>query len=114
MTLWIDAQLSPSLAPWIAGEFGIEAYSVKFQGLRDATDREIFRAAGNAGAVVLTKDSDFVQLLQTHGPPPQILWITLGNTSNAHMRVVLQKTLRPALELLQGGEPLVEIGESRP
>ena len=26
MILWIDAQLSPALAPWIAEQFGIETY----------------------------------------------------------------------------------------
>ncbi|MDP9349721.1 MAG: DUF5615 family PIN-like protein [Gemmatimonadota bacterium] len=114
MILWIDAQLSPALAPWIADEFGIEAYSVKHLGLRDAEDREIFRAARESGAVVLTKDNDFVLLLQQHGPPPQVLWITLGNTSNARMRQVLLRTLPAALDLLRRGEPLVEISEPRP
>lgn len=111
MILWIDAQLSPALAPWIADEFGIEAYSVKYLGLRDAGDLEIFRAARESGAGVLTKDNDFVLLLQQHGPPPQVLWITLGNTSNARMRQVLLRTLPSALDLLRRGEPLVEISE---
>ena len=111
MILWIDAQLSPSLSPWIAERFGVEAYSVKFLGLRDASDREIFRAASREGVVVMTKDSDFVQLLDENGPPPQVLWITLGNTSNARMREVLERTFPAALRLLESGEPLVEISE---
>ena len=111
MILWIDAQISPALAPWITGEFGVEAYSVRYLGLRDAEDGAIFRAAREAGAVVLTKDSDFVLLLQQHGSPPQVLWVTLGNTSNARLKEVLQHTFRPALDLLRRGEPLVEISE---
>lgn len=83
MILWVDAQLSPALAPWIAEQFGIQSYSVRWLGYRDAEDPEIFRAAREAGAVVLTKDSDFVRLLEQHGPPPQVLLVTLGNTSNA-------------------------------
>ena len=54
MILWIDAQLSPALAPWITQQFGIEAYSVKWLGYRDATDPVIFQAAREAGAVVMT------------------------------------------------------------
>jgi predicted nuclease of predicted toxin-antitoxin system len=111
--LWIDAQLSPALAPWITAELGIEAYSVKYVGLRDAADTEIFQAARDAGAVVLTKDNDFVLLLQQNGPPPQVLWITLGNTSNARMKAVLLRNLHPALQLLRAGEALVEISEVR-
>ncbi len=95
-------------------EFGVEAYSVKYLGLRDAADREIFVAARTAGAVVLTKDSDFVLLLRQNGPPPQVLWITLGNTSNVRMKEVLLRTLPKALELLRGGEPLVEISDIHP
>ena len=62
-----------------------------------------------AGAVVLTKDTDFSLLLERLGPPPQVLWVTCGNTSNAHLRGVLAATLPNALELLEAGEPLVEI-----
>ena len=111
MTIWVDAQLSPALAPWIASEFGFEAFSVKYLGLRDATDRAIFEAAREAGAVVITKDSDFVLLLQRYGPPPQVLWITLGNTSNARMRAILLRSFSRALDLLRSGEPLVEISD---
>lgn len=114
MTVWVDAQLNPALAPWVSSEFEVEAYSVKYLGLRDAADREIFVAARTAGAVVLTKDSDFVLLLRRYGPPPQVLWITLCNTSNVRMKEVLLRTLPKALELLRSGEPLVEISDVHP
>jgi predicted nuclease of predicted toxin-antitoxin system len=107
--VWIDAQLSPALAPWIADRFGVQAFSAKYLGYLDAEDPEIFRAAREAGAVVMTKDSDFLDLLEQHGPPPQVLWVTLGNTSNARMRVVLERNFLRAAALLQSGEALVEI-----
>jgi predicted nuclease of predicted toxin-antitoxin system len=109
--LWIDAQLSPALAPWIAEHFKIEAFSVKYLGYRDATDRQIFHAARDAGAVVMTKDGDFLRLLEQHGPPPQILWVTLGNTSNARIKAALERTFKRAAMLLESGEALVELGE---
>lgn len=111
MIFWVDAQLSPALAPWITEQFGIEAYSVKHLGYRDAADQDIFHAARAAGAVVMTKDSDFLRLQDQHGPPPQILWITLGNTSNARMKEVLRQTLLRAVALFEGGQPLVEISD---
>jgi predicted nuclease of predicted toxin-antitoxin system len=61
---------------------------------------------------VITKDSDFFGLLERFGPPPQILWITCGNTSNAYLRDVLQRTLPRALKLLEQGEPLAEISDT--
>jgi predicted nuclease of predicted toxin-antitoxin system len=93
--------------------FGIEAYSLKFLGYRDAADYEIFRAARDAGAVVMTKDSDFLRLLEQHGSPPQVLWVTLGNTSNARMKEMLEATFARARELLAGGEALVELRDLR-
>ncbi len=82
-------------------------------GLRDATDRAIFSAAADAGVVVLTKDSDFMYLVQQFGPPPHVIWITCGNTSNARLQDILFKTLPDALKLIEEGERLVEIGDRR-
>jgi predicted nuclease of predicted toxin-antitoxin system len=109
--LWIDAQLSPALAPWIADRFEIEAFSIKYLGHQNATDLQIFHAARRTGAVVMTKDGDFLRLLEQHGPPPQVLWVTLGNTSNARMKAVLESTFQKAAALLESGEALVELGD---
>ena len=83
MIIWIDAQFSPAIAKWLAKTFSIEAVAVRDLHLREAKDREIFDAARQSNAVVMTKDSDFVLLLEQNGPPPQVIWVTCGNTSNA-------------------------------
>lgn len=111
MIVWIDAQLSPALAPWLDGRFSVEAFSVGHLGHRDATDEQIFHAARDVGAVVMTKDSDFPRLLERHGPPPQVLWVAIGNTSNAHIRQVLERTFLQAARLLSAGEALVELND---
>ncbi|WP_459872906.1 DUF5615 family PIN-like protein [Endothiovibrio diazotrophicus] len=69
MIFWIDAQLSPALAPWIKERFGVDAYSVKYLGYRDADDVDIFLSAKQAGVIVITKDRDFLDLLDTHRTP---------------------------------------------
>jgi len=113
LKIWLDAQLSPSLAVWLSRKFKLEAVAVRDVGLRNAEDREIFQAARKADVVVVTKDRDFVDLLERYGPPPKVLWVTCGNTSNARMRSVLTKEFPNALELLNGGESLVEITDLR-
>lgn len=110
MIVWVDAQLPPGLATWLGRQFALEVRAVRDLGLRDADDPDIFAAARDAGAVVLTKDADFVALLEHHGPPPQVVWVTIGNTSNAVLREVLGRHWPAAATLLEGGEPLVEIG----
>ena len=109
MTIWVDAQMSPAIAVWISNEFAVEAVVVRDLGLRDSEDKDIFQAAKRENAVVMTKDSDFVLLLDRLGPPPQVIWITCGNTSNARLKEILTNTLSKALELLDRGERLVEI-----
>jgi len=57
----------------------------------------------------MTKDSDFAELVNRYGAPPQVIWLTCGNTSNARLKQILTKTLPQAIALLDAGEPLVEI-----
>jgi predicted nuclease of predicted toxin-antitoxin system len=82
--IWVDAQLSPALAPWIIEQFGIDAASMRYLGLVNALDPEIFNAARSADAVVLTKDADFVVLLEQFGPPPHILWVRWQHVERLH------------------------------
>lgn len=109
MTIWIDAQLSPALAEWLTRNFAVDAEHVQRLNLVEATDTAIFDAARAAGATVLTKDRDFAELVHQRGAPPQILWLTCGNTTNNEVKRILTATLRKALEILKSGEDLVEI-----
>jgi predicted nuclease of predicted toxin-antitoxin system len=97
----------------VTGRFSISAYSVDELGFAQADDRQIFDAARSAGAVVMTKDSDFADLVHRLGPPPQILLIAIGNTRNARLREILSETFPSALDILRSGEPLVQISEPR-
>jgi len=109
MVVWIDAQLAPTLAGWLRDTLGVAALAARDLQLRDAEDPVIFHAARSAGAVVLTKDADFVTLVGRHGPPPQIVWLTCGNTSNRALRELLSSAWPRVVALLEAGEPLVEI-----
>ncbi len=109
MILRVDAQLPPQLATWIEKTFQVEAFAARDLGLREAKDSKIFEAARQAGAVVMTKDKDFIDLLNRWGPPPQIIWITIGNTSNARLQETLELHFKHVRRLLGKNEPLVEI-----
>jgi predicted nuclease of predicted toxin-antitoxin system len=109
LIIWVDAQLSPALAPWLTREFGVQAVSVRQLGLVGAKDRAIFNAAREANVVVMTKDADFPLLLQRFGPPPAVIWVRCGNTSNAYLKRLLREAFRTAMDMIDAGEPLVEI-----
>jgi predicted nuclease of predicted toxin-antitoxin system len=110
MIFWVDAQLPPALAQWLRDSFHVEATAIRDLGLREATDRAIFESARERDAAIITKDSDFVDLVTLLGPPPRILWVTCGNVTNRHLRSVLVHAFPEACALLSSGEPIVEIG----
>jgi predicted nuclease of predicted toxin-antitoxin system len=109
---WVDAQLPPGLAAWLRETQSVDAKALRNIGLRDAGDVEIFMAArrdAGAEAVVISKDSDFVDLVMRHGTPPKLMWVTCGNLTNARLKEVFERTFTQATRLLQGGEAIVEI-----
>lgn len=110
MVIWIDAQISPAVAAWVNRSFPLlTAHSVRSQGLLYASDMEIFNAAKLANVVIMTKDQDFYHLLSKYGIPPQIIWLTMGNTTSANLFEKLLKALPIAVDLIEKGEPIVEI-----
>lgn len=110
MLVWTDAHLSPPLVPWLRHAFGVQAFPLRELGLRDAEDLVIFAAARGVGAVLITKDRDFVDLLARNGAPPQPVWLTCGNTTNAALREILTAAWPRVAAMLVAGEPLIEIG----
>lgn len=109
MKIWLDAQLSPDLAAWMTKEFGITTIAIREIGLREATDRKIFDHAKIEAAIIMTKDSDLVDLVNLRGAPLQIIWLTCGNTSNAKLKQILTKAMPHAIAMLKAGEKVVEI-----
>ena len=59
---------------------------------------------------MITKDDDFVRLLEQRGPPPRVLWVRCGNVKNAALREILVRSWPEAAALLAAGESLVEVG----
>ena len=108
-TVWLNAHLSPKLADWISEEFGVKCVAVRDLGLRDASDREIFHEAKRQNAVIMTKDSHFIDLVLRLGSPPQIVLLTMGNTSNSELKAILSQSFSKVLALLDTGEAFVEL-----
>jgi predicted nuclease of predicted toxin-antitoxin system len=82
---------------------------LKSTGLRNAEDYQIFLEAKKADVVVMTKDSDFIDLQMRFGAPPKIIWLTCGNTSNEKLTEILSAHLLNVLELLNSNNNLVEV-----
>jgi len=110
MEIWLDAHISPLLATWITTEFSIGCHPLRDLHLRDSEDEEIFLAAKKKeNVIILTKDNDFLDLLERLKSSPTIIWLRIGDCSNSRMKEILKKELPVALLLLEENE-LVEIG----
>ena len=109
--LWLDNQLPPALASWMRAALEVECLPIRDLHLQRASDIDIFLAAREAGAVVVTKDADFAALVGQFGPPPQVVLVTCGNTSNTRLREVVGNAWATVRMMLERGEPLVELGE---
>lgn len=107
--IWLDAHLSPRVASWIRETLGHDAAALRDIGLRDAEDEAIFLRGKQDGVILLTKDKDFVDLVNRLGPPPSVIWLRCGNTSEERLKEILAAHLEDALRLLGSGDHLVEI-----
>lgn len=110
MKLWLDAQLPPVLASELRLQTGLDVVHVAELGLVTAKDEAIYAAAKDADVVLLTKDADFPRLLERLGPPPRVVWITLGNSGNRELVETVLRSWARVLAHLERGESLVEIG----
>ena len=109
--VWVDAQLPPALVRWLNEHEAIAARHVADVELLTAADVTIFEAArANLVQVIVTKDEDFLNLLDRFGPPPQVVWVTCGNVRNAELREIVMSAWPRIVELLRAGEPLIELG----
>jgi predicted nuclease of predicted toxin-antitoxin system len=104
----IDAQLPPALAEWLR-QAGYESQSVRDAGLRDAEDFMIWQYAQTHGWVILTKDEDFALRAMNTPEGPTVVWLRVGNTSNAALRAWLLPQLPDLVSLFRQGHSLIEV-----
>lgn len=108
MKFLVDAQLPPALARWLR-EAGYDAQAVREVGLREADDGAIWRYAHAQGRVLLTKDEDFAQRAHTGAAGPLIVWLRIGNASNAILRAWLMPKMPQLVTMISQGYRVVEV-----
>jgi len=97
MKLLLDENLSRRVVPFLQAAFPGSS-QVVLEGLEQASDLEVWKHALVNGFVVVTKDSDFYELSLLYGPPPQVVWLQIGNASKGR---VMQVLLNNAEEIRQ-------------
>ncbi|CAN5539513.1 hypothetical protein BH10BAC2_BH10BAC2_09840 [soil metagenome] len=115
LEFWIDLNLPPSLAEWIASEFKVKAKSFKELGFEYTSDADVFKLAHQHKDVIVitTKDIDFFYLSgQANDTRLKILHINTVNISNKHLKLVLGQKFKEVIRIFtQTNQILVEITE---
>ena len=107
MRFLIDAQLPPGLAHWLSAR-GYPSEHVNDLGLGAAPDGEIEARARETEAVVWSKDAGFADRAR-QSPGLQVVWLRIGNTTNASLRARLLPHLTVIATALEDGETVIEI-----
>ena len=97
---------------WITSTFGITAIALRDLNLRDAEDPEIFEAAKSQAVIFMTKDSDFVDLVDRLEAPPQIIWLTcqgLASRSSVNKRLTGGQDAHPTSNLIFCGTGILPV-----
>jgi predicted nuclease of predicted toxin-antitoxin system len=105
MKLLFDQNLSQRLIIELADLFPDSSH-VRHVGLRDAGDFEVWDYARHHDFIIVTKDSDFIDLSLLHGTPPQVIWIRIGNCNTRAVARVVRKnfdTIEQAVQAQTGG-----------
>lgn len=106
MKFLVDAQLPPALAEWLRKR-GHEAEHVADIGMVDASDAAIADRSEDSGAILITKDEDFLalRLPDRFG----LLWVRCGNATNHALFAWLEPRWQEIERLLVSGERFVEV-----
>jgi predicted nuclease of predicted toxin-antitoxin system len=89
VSLLFDQYLSRRLPALLANEFpGSE--QVFLVRLATADDWAVWTYAAAHGLAVVSKDADFRNLSLTHGPPPKVIWLRIGNGPTRDVEMLLR------------------------
>jgi predicted nuclease of predicted toxin-antitoxin system len=104
----IDQNLPVRLIDVIVA-FDHEVEHVRLMGLATAGDREIWALAASRGAVVVSKDRDFLLLAQRSANRQPLVHLNLGNCSNDDLYAVVRRDWASVVARLIEGEVIVEV-----
>ena len=109
MKILLDANISWKLVNKVKPIFG-ECAHVDLIGLNvPAEDIDIWNYAENNGYIIITKDNDFVDLLELNGFPPKVVLLRTGNNRSQSLFELLKKIKLMIEDLEKNNYGLLEI-----
>lgn len=108
MRFLIDTQLPKVLARRLE-EAGHQAVHVLELSMAQCPDNDLWRYAEEHDTVIVTKDEDFAEWVLAGRLGSPVVWLRIGNCTNAELMAWLLPQWSHVTEALERGERLVEI-----
>lgn len=89
MKLLFDENLSARLAALVEADYPGSTHVEQRLG-RGRTDAEIWEYARSSGFTIASKDNDFRQRAFMLGPPPKVIWLSVGNAGTDAIAAILR------------------------
>ena len=115
MSLLFDENLSARLIHLLRVPYPGSTH-VDAVGLGGQPDQKIWEYAGREGLAIVSKDNDFRQLSFLFGPPPKVIWLSVGNAGTEAIALLLEARRRTVDDFLsdpQEGLLVIEISPVR-
>lgn len=90
MKLLLDNNLSYKLVAQLQDTYQ-ESSHVALVGMSTDTDSAVWEFARDEGYCLVSKDSDFNDLLAAKGFPPKVIWLRIGNCTTLEVATLLQE-----------------------
>ena len=109
--LWINTNISPIIAKWMAEQTGLVVKSSYSLSLHNLSDKEVYKKAKLQGQVILiSKDADFPELINRLGAPPKLINIRIGNMGSRQLWERIQAGIVEGVKILMTSDvAIVEI-----
>jgi predicted nuclease of predicted toxin-antitoxin system len=104
----IDNQLPPALAVFLRQK-GFDCQHVLDVGLADAADSELCDYATDESRVIISKDEDFLYLVNRPKAKFQFIWVRLGNCRTNELLKAFEQALSQLEIAANAGERVVEL-----
>jgi predicted nuclease of predicted toxin-antitoxin system len=103
MKLLFDQNLSPKLADSFSDKFNGTMH-LQDLGLDGAEDMVVWEYAKSNSFTIVTKDSDFNNMVSLFGFPPKVIWIRKGNCTTQQIKVMITEHIEGITTFIKDSE----------
>jgi len=109
MKLLLDANISWRLTVPLSEKFGECIHVNQTKLSKPAKDTDIWNYAAANGYIIITQDSDFLNLFEARGFPPKIVLLRVGNMSRKETEKIIIQAKSSIEDLEKNDYGLLEI-----